>query len=72
MAVKPCNANHARGVSLELNDRDAVLAAYDWAKTDGQTDQIMVEQFIVGDHHRLLVVVDDGCGFTRTARVRNR
>jgi cyanophycin synthetase len=56
VVVKPCNANHARGVSLELNDRDAVLAAYDWAKTAGETDQIMVEQFIVGDHHRLLVV----------------
>lgn len=58
VAVKPANANHARGVSLELNDREAILAAYDWACTDGQTDKIMVEQFIVGDHHRVLVVGD--------------
>jgi cyanophycin synthetase len=56
VVVKPCNANHARGVSLELNDREAILAAYDCAKVQGETDQIMVEQFIVGDHHRLLVV----------------
>ncbi len=56
VVVKPCNANHARGVSLELNDRDAILAAYECAKVVGETDKIMVEQFIVGDHHRLLVV----------------
>jgi cyanophycin synthetase len=56
VAVKPCDANHARGVSLELNDREAVMAAYDWAVTDGQTKKIMVEQFILGEHHRILVV----------------
>jgi cyanophycin synthetase len=58
VAVKPCGANHACGVSLDLQDRESILAAYEWAKTAGQTDKILVEQFIIGDHHRLLVVGD--------------
>jgi cyanophycin synthetase len=68
VAVKPCNANHARGVSLELSDRQSILDAYEWAKTDGQTDEIMVEQFIVGDHHRILVVGDQMVAAARGQR----
>lgn len=56
VAVKPCDANHARGVSLNLSTRDEVLAAYEFARRDGETDDVMVEHFIRGDQHRLLVV----------------
>ncbi len=68
VAVKPCNANHARGVSLDLRDRDSILAAYEWAKVDGETDKVMVEQFILGDHHRLLVVGDKMVAASRGQR----
>jgi cyanophycin synthetase len=58
VVVKPVNANHQRGISIELSTRDEILRAYDWAVQDGQTDEVMVEQFARGYHHRLLVVGD--------------
>lgn len=56
VVVKPVNANHQRGISIELSTRDEIMRAYDWAVQDGQTDEVMVEQFARGYHHRLLVV----------------
>jgi cyanophycin synthetase len=56
VVVKPCDANHARGVSLNLSTRDEVLAAYDFAIRDGETTNVLVEQFARGDQHRLLIV----------------
>ena len=56
VAVKPRNANHAVGVSLELHDQQAVMDAYDWACQAGHTTDVLVEQHIEGDHHRLLVI----------------
>lgn len=57
--MKPCSGNHACGVSLDLSDRDAVMTAYDWACEVGSTTNILVEQYILGDHHRLLVIGDE-------------
>ena len=56
VVVKPVNANHQRGISIELYDREEILKAYDWAVHNGETQDIMVEQFAKGYHHRLLVV----------------
>ena len=56
VAVKPRNANHAVGVSLDLSDRDSVMDAFDWACRSGHTTDVLVEQFIRGDHHRILVI----------------
>ena len=56
VVVKPCDANHARGISLDLRDHDSICKAYDWAKEDGETEEVMVEQYIEGDHHRILVI----------------
>ncbi|MCU0711356.1 MAG: hypothetical protein MUC43_04815 [Pirellula sp.] len=56
VAVKPRNANHAVGVSLDLSDRDSVMDAFDWACRAGHTTDVLVEQFIKGDHHRILVI----------------
>ncbi|MCY2973986.1 MAG: hypothetical protein NTW52_04870 [Planctomycetota bacterium] len=58
VVVKPRDANHARGISLDLRDRTSIYNAYDWAKVDGETEEVMVEQYIEGEHHRLLVVGD--------------
>ncbi len=56
VVVKPCNANHQRGISIELSLREEILKAYDWAVQDGETTNILVEQYARGYHHRLLVV----------------
>lgn len=54
VAVKPTDANHARGVSLELTLREQVEAAYHVAAEEGS--EVMVERFIPGIEHRLLIV----------------
>ena len=52
--VKPRNANHGRGVALNLTTREAVEAAYEAATKEG--DGVLVERFAPGSDHRLLVV----------------
>lgn len=54
VAVKPSDANHGRGVSLELNTREEVVAAFAVAEPEGS--DVMVERFVRGAEHRLLVV----------------
>lgn len=54
VVVKPTDGNHGRGVSLDLNTREEVMAAYGVAEPQGS--EVMVERFIKGHEHRLLVV----------------
>ncbi|MFA9438405.1 cyanophycin synthetase [Uliginosibacterium sp. sgz301328] len=54
VVVKPSDANHGRGVSLELDDRATIEAAFHLAEREGS--EVIVERFIRGDEHRLLVV----------------
>ncbi|MBK9615567.1 MAG: cyanophycin synthetase [Uliginosibacterium sp.] len=54
VVVKPSDANHGRGVSLDLRTQTDVEAAYDVAQGEGS--EVMVERFIAGSEHRLLVV----------------
>ncbi len=54
VAVKPSDANHGRGVSLDLKTQEAVEAAY--ALADSEGSEVMVERFIPGQEHRLLMV----------------
>ncbi len=54
VVVKPSDANHGRGVSLDLQTREAVEAAYTLADAEGS--DVIVERFIPGVEHRLLVV----------------
>ncbi|MBY0558163.1 MAG: cyanophycin synthetase [Burkholderiaceae bacterium] len=56
VAVKPYDGNHGRGVSLNLNTEKDVMAAYDVAALRGGSKNVIVERFIAGDEHRLLVV----------------
>ncbi|MBS0453639.1 MAG: cyanophycin synthetase [Proteobacteria bacterium] len=57
VAVKPSDANHGRGVSLELTTREEVIAAFAVAEPEGS--DVMVERFVRGSEHRLLVVGDE-------------
>jgi cyanophycin synthetase len=54
VVVKPLNANHGRGVSINLNDSDAVRVAFGNAREHSRT--VIVEGFIDGLDHRMLVV----------------
>ena len=54
VVVKPLDGNHGRGVSLELTEQADVEAAFKIAETEGS--EVIVESFIPGDEHRLLVV----------------
>jgi len=56
VVVKPRDANHGRGVSIRLEDRAAVEAAFDIASREGTG--VVVEKFVSGTQHRVLVVGD--------------
>jgi cyanophycin synthetase len=56
VVVKPQDANHGRGVSIHLDTRAAVEAAYEIASREGSG--VVVEKFIAGTQHRVLVVGD--------------
>jgi cyanophycin synthetase len=56
VVVKPQFGNHGRGVATNLMTREQVLQAHDVAKREGSS--VIVETFIPGEDHRLLVVGD--------------
>ena len=56
VAVKPIDGNHGRGVSLNLMTEADVKAAYEIAAVEGDSKSVLVERFIPGNEHRLLVV----------------
>jgi cyanophycin synthetase len=63
VVVKPSDGNHGRGVSAELMTREEVEAAYGIALNEGS--EVMVERFVRGDEHRLLVVAGRLAAATR-------
>ncbi|HEY0062705.1 MAG TPA: cyanophycin synthetase [Telluria sp.] len=56
VVVKPYDGNHGRGVSLNLMTQEDVEAAYQLASRKGDSESVIVERYITGDEHRLLVV----------------
>ncbi len=54
VVVKPLNANHGRGVSLNLTEPEQVRAAYEQAREHSRS--VLIENFISGIDHRMLVV----------------
>ena len=54
MVLKPLNANHGRGVTTDIRDDAQLEKAYDKAKEHGNA--VIVETFLEGLDHRLLVV----------------
>ncbi|PUE15873.1 cyanophycin synthetase [Limnohabitans sp. MMS-10A-160] len=56
VCVKPSDGNRARGVSLDLSSQADIEAAYAIALEQGS--EVIVERFIRGSEHRLLVVGD--------------
>jgi cyanophycin synthetase len=56
VVIKPYDGNHGRGVTLNLTTKADVTAAYELAARKGGSKSVIVERFIAGDEHRLLVV----------------
>jgi len=56
VVVKPLNANHGRGVSINLMAPDQVETAFHFAKEHGTGRAVLVESFLTGLDHRMLVV----------------
>lgn len=54
VVVKPSDGNHGRGVTLDLSTQADVEAAYHVAAEHGS--EVLVEKYIRGHEHRLLVV----------------
>jgi cyanophycin synthetase len=54
VVVKPTDANHGRGVTLDLRTREQVEQAWDLADAEGS--EVIIERFVPGVEHRLLVV----------------
>ncbi|WP_409266173.1 cyanophycin synthetase [Massilia sp. BHUDP2] len=56
VVVKPVDGNHGRGVTLNLMSEAEVTTAYAIAAEAGDSSAVLVERFIPGNEHRLLVV----------------
>ncbi len=56
VVVKPLNANHGRGVSIDLTTDAQVEEAFAMALEQGTGRAVLVESFIEGFDHRMLVV----------------
>lgn len=57
VVCKPYNANHGRGVSINLLTPDEVRAAFHRAQEHSRS--VIVESFITGHDHRMLVVAGE-------------
>jgi len=56
VVVKPLNANHGRGVTINLNSDEEVVTAFHEAQKFGTGKSVLVESYITGFDHRMLVV----------------
>ena len=56
VVVKPLDANHGRGVSINLNSDEEVVRAFAVARSQGSGNAVLVESFITGFDHRMLVI----------------
>ncbi len=56
VVVKPLSANHGRGVSINLTTPEQVATAFETAREAASSNGILVESFVTGFDHRMLVV----------------
>ncbi|WP_138934674.1 cyanophycin synthetase [Roseovarius arcticus] len=58
VVVKPLDANHGRGVSINLTTDEEIRTAFTEAEEHSKSASILVESFVSGFDHRMLVVND--------------
>ena len=56
VVLKPLDANHGRGVSINLTEDKQVEIAFAEAQKHGKGRAVLVEKFVTGFDHRMLVV----------------
>jgi cyanophycin synthetase len=56
VVIKPLNANHGRGVSINLLNDEQIIEGFAHAKEHSTSKAILVESFLTGLDHRMLVV----------------
>jgi cyanophycin synthetase len=56
VVLKPLNANHGRGVTINLSTDDEVETAFEEALKHGTGSSVLVESYLSGYDHRMLVV----------------
>ena len=56
VVVKPLDANHGRGVSINLTEDEQVVTAFAKAKENARGNSVLVESYIEGFDHRMLAV----------------
>ncbi|NKB76552.1 MAG: cyanophycin synthetase [Gammaproteobacteria bacterium] len=56
VVIKPLNANHGRGISINLTSDEEVREAFYVAKEQGRSRTILAESFITGFDHCMLVI----------------
>ncbi|MCP4768905.1 MAG: cyanophycin synthetase [Gammaproteobacteria bacterium] len=56
VVIKPLDANHGRGISINLTTDDEVREAFHIAKAQSRSRHVIAESFISGYDHRMLVV----------------
>ena len=56
IVIKPLDANHGRGISINLTKDEEVREAFYVAKEQGRSRHVLAESFVTGFDHRMLVV----------------
>ena len=56
VVLKPLNANHGRGVSINLTTDEQVATAFEFAREQGTSRAVLVESYVTGYDHRMLAV----------------
>ena len=59
VVTKPLDANHGRGVSINLVEDEQVRTAYHVARENARGRSVLVESYIEGMDHRMLVINDE-------------
>ncbi len=63
VVTKPYNGNHGRGISIRLSSDEEIIAGFNSAREHSRS--VIVENFLEGDDHRLLVVNGELVAATR-------
>ncbi|RZA22009.1 MAG: cyanophycin synthetase [Lysobacteraceae bacterium] len=63
VVLKPYNGNHGRGITINITAEDDIRAGFDAAREHSRS--VIVETYLAGDDHRLLVVNGELVAATR-------
>ncbi len=56
LVVKPVDGNHGRGITVDIQNYDDALTAFNSAKESSRSGAIIIEKYITGQDYRLLVI----------------